>query len=1003
MVKLTQDLLIDAGGWQVLKEARGIQAAGRVSDAKYAPPTLLGLVKGSGTEFRSGLRIQSPTDIENLCTCMESRRRGVICAHSIAVALEVMQPSAKPAQAVAVAVTVKATPPPATPSPFSTSGPGQEIELHLIFPPNFPTAWEKKSIMVVVEAVTGNQRKPFATIDPKRQWKCDGADLRFLNAFLPIVSGKPASMAMLTCEQCSEILSALVDHPRLTFGKTQTITISEEGVRPILKFRKLDDGGMELKSHWHSKSELPLFAKSSIWLLQDNEILKPVAVGLPAAYFMVMRTPITIPAAAVADFMRKELPMLAGYFACEGVDFEIPQDLPPPQTPRFHLVLEGSLSFLAARFVGPSDENRLRSHGFTGPDSKGEMALKGERNTLTFFATVLPKLEKEWKVEIGERFQHVTRNVERIEPRMAVKSFGETWFDLSCELGTSSGEQFSRSEISRLLESGQSHVKRPNGKIVVFDPAMLDDFNQLLRDTNPEQRTPGLFRLQKRQAGSIQAFAEDTGMNIQGDPSWQRWANATRNLEQLTPVPLGSLEETLRSYQKHGVYWLHFLAQNNFGGILADEMGLGKTLQALAFLRTLQGQGPSLIVCPSSLIFNWNAEALRWTPDLKIVVIEGPKRAEEISRIPTADLVITSYPLLRVDIEHHRQFTYAAVILDEAQNIKNPDSQNAQAATALRAKHKFVLTGTPVENSVRDLWSLMNFILPGYLGSRKEFKERYEGPISSQPDAPEQQRLSRRIAPFLLRRTKNLVAKELPEKLEQVVWCELAGPQREIYTKLAETTRRQLSELSGAADQKKSRMVMLTALLRLRQAACDARLLGMENPPEDAEASAKLDMLEELIQEAVDGGHRVLVFSQFVTMLGHIRSRLEAADITYCYLDGQSRDRAEQVQKFQAGQTPVFLISLKAGGTGLNLTAADTVIHFDPWWNPAVEAQATDRAHRIGQKKVVTSYKLIARGTVEEKILTLQAKKKSMIAATIESEQPMMDGLTLQEIQSLLE
>ena len=243
----------------------------------------------------------------------------------------------------------------------------------------------------------------------------------------------------------------------------------------------------------------------------------------------------------------------------------------------------------------------------------------------------------------------------------------------------------------------------------------------------------------------------------------------------------------------------------------------------------------------------------------------------------------------------------------------------------------------------------------------------------------------------------------MPEKLEQVVWCELAGPQREIYTKLAETTRRQLSELSGAADQKKSRMVMLTALLRLRQAACDARLLGMENPPEDAEASAKLDMLEELIQEAVDGGHRVLVFSQFVTMLGHIRSRLEAADITYCYLDGQSRDRAEQVQKFQAGQTPVFLISLKAGGTGLNLTAADTVIHFDPWWNPAVEAQATDRAHRIGQKKVVTSYKLIARGTVEEKILTLQAKKKSMIAATIESEQPMMDGLTLQEIQSLLE
>jgi SNF2 family DNA or RNA helicase len=353
-------------------------------------------------------------------------------------------------------------------------------------------------------------------------------------------------------------------------------------------------------------------------------------------------------------------------------------------------------------------------------------------------------------------------------------------------------------------------------------------------------------------------------------------------------------------------------------------------------------------------------------------------------------------------VEAYRGQEFSAVILDEAQHIKNPDSQNAQAAATLRARHRFVLTGTPVENSVRDIWSLMNFLMPGYLGTRADFRERYEGAIQSQSAGPEQHRLTRRIRPFLLRRTKQLVAKEIPEKLEQVAYCELTDVQRAVYSQLAEGTRRQLSDMAGEKDRNKSRMVMLTALLRLRQAACDVRLLGLESPPKEAEASGKLDLLQELLSEAVDGGHRVLVFSQFVAMLGHIRSRLDGLGVEYCYLDGQTRDRAAQVGKFQAGGVPVFLISLKAGGTGLNLTGADTVIHFDPWWNPAVEAQATDRAHRIGQKRVVTSYKLIARETVEEKILNLQAKKRAVIAATLESEEPLMEGLTAEEIQGLL-
>jgi SNF2 family DNA or RNA helicase len=428
-------------------------------------------------------------------------------------------------------------------------------------------------------------------------------------------------------------------------------------------------------------------------------------------------------------------------------------------------------------------------------------------------------------------------------------------------------------------------------------------------------------------------------------------------------------------------------------------MGLGKTVQALAFLRNLPGR--ALIVCPSSLVFNWVREAARFTPERRVLVIAGEGRAKLFGpALEQADLIVTSYPLLRRDIDRYLEWEFAAAVLDEAQHIKNPDSQNAQAAGALRAKHRFLLTGTPIENSLKDLWSLMNFLMPGYLGSAKDFRERYERDIQNDPLGATAKRLLQRIRPFVLRRTKRAVATELPEKIEQVAYCELTPQQKEVYAELVKTTRRTLSDLAGSGDQGKARMTMLTALLRLRQACCDLRLLGQEVGQE--QASAKIELLRELLAEAVDGGHRVLIFSQFVSMLTLLREALTSDEIAYCYLDGSTKDRAAEVDRFQAGEVPVFLISLKAGGVGLNLTAADTVIHFDPWWNPAVEAQATDRAHRIGQEKVVTAYKLIARDTVEEKILALQQKKRALVDATIESEQPMMEGLSLDEIEEML-
>ena len=717
----------------------------------------------------------------------------------------------------------------------------------------------------------------------------------------------------------------------------------------------------------------------------------------------------------------------------EGPAFA-PGPAPAPGRPQFLLSIEGSLNHLAAKLqarygddtvragdrgapairyqIRPGEWRsrnleaegaaleRVRAGGFSNPDGKGEMVLKGERAILNFLGNALPTLQRDWKVDFGARFSNINETIARVRPRIEVGGSGENWFELSVSLGTPEGETFSSAEIQRLLQMGQNHVRMKNGRIALFDSQMLDELGAALGDCDPDQPRPGMYRIGKAHAGYLAGLL---GEGISNPPEWQRWTRQQLEPDTIAPVPLGVLEGVLRGYQKHGVYWMHFLARNGFGGVLADEMGLGKTLQALAFLQGLAASrgGASLIVCPSSLVQNWAREAGRFTPGLRVLALEGTERHGRMAGLAEADLAITSYPLLRRDAERYRGLEFRAIVLDEAQHIKNPDTQNAQAAMGLRAKHRLVLTGTPLENSVRDLWSIMNFVMPGYLGSRSDFKERYEQPILQGESAGAKSRLSKRIRPFLLRRTKRDVYKELPEKLEQVVYCQLTARQAEVYNRLLEQSRRQINELSGAKDANKGRMMILTALLRLRQACCDLRLLGIPDLKQE-QASAKLELLDELLREAIDGGHRVLIFSQFVSMLQLQKEALEAAGIGYCYLDGQTKDRMAVVDRFQNDpDVPVFLISLKAGGVGLNLTAADTVVHFDPWWNPAVEAQATDRAHRIGQERVVTSYKLIARGTVEEKILNLQGKKRDLMEA-IESEEPMMTGLTAEEMGELL-
>ncbi len=1045
-IPITEKLLLNAGGWQALKPARELLKSGRVSEATYEPPLLSGYVREGAKIYRSGLRIKSAIDVENLCSCWESRSAGKICAHSVAVGLGYLNPPA-----AVVAAPVEPAIPDARAGPqfvAAETANAASAALHVILPPNFTGAWQKGQVMIVVEAEVSGKRTLVSALAKNKTFAADDADLRLIEGLREVPAIFESGMATLARDGFLRLLPALQNHPRVTFGKATRATISSAALRPELLVESRGDR-IEVKAnfpnrgretdhehdreHAHEEKALLLWNATDAWMLRNNEFVR-CGEALPAGSTHLIERPLLLEGDRALHFLAFDLPRLREAFdvrAGEGVRLpEIATALPA-----FDLRLAGTLNGITGelictygdrapfkalanaqdRFVFRDPKNadrvlmrnldaenaavaRLEQMGFARTDAGG-FVLHGQPNVVRFFATDYPRLERDWKVSLTAQVEKWTGEIERVTPKLEIVGSGQDWFEVRYSLTTPGGEVFSNADIQRLLRSGQSQTRLKNGHLAVIDTAGLEDFEQVIRDCDPAQTQPGLYRINRSHAAYVEETARELGSAVADRRAALKKFITGREAPPDAKTKLGTLAEILREYQLAGFDWLTRLAANNLGGILADEMGLGKTVQTLAFLRAHQGKGPALIVCPTSLVTNWENEARKFTPELKTLALEGADRAARFQEIAGADMVITSYALLRRDIDTLRETNFSTAVLDEAQHIKNPETQNAQAAYALRANHRFVLTGTPMENSVRDLWSIMNFALPGYLGDRKDFRERYELPIArgSAPDV--QRRLSRRLQPFLLRRRKRDVAKDLPEKIEQVVLSSLTNHQRAAYDALLREIQTGLGSAGQKVNAGAQRMKMLTGLLRLRQVCCDLRLVGIDKE----ESSAKLDLLDELLEEAIDGEHRVLVFSQFVSMLHIIRERLEKLEIPFCYLDGSTKKRQEIVDRFQGDAAiPVFLISLKAGGVGLNLSAADTVIHFDPWWNPAVEAQATDRAHRIGQTRVVTAYKLITRDTVEEKILRLQEKKRAAIDAAIDSEEPLMTGLTTEELEELL-
>lgn len=659
------------------------------------------------------------------------------------------------------------------------------------------------------------------------------------------------------------------------------------------------------------------------------------------------------------------------------------------------------------------DNMQLPPHG--GFDPKISYILADEDVWTEFMAEQLPRLRAAgWDVRMPPDFRHHAYQVESWEVDISEDESG--WFNLDMGiivdgqrlplapllaslferderwLEVSRIDDIRNNEIIDLMTPQGYRVRVPAGRIKPLAKTLIDLFDGIIHQG-------GHLRLSRLDAPRLAKLEEGGQWNTSGLTAVNR---ALKELEGLAGVPPVAAPKgfalTLRPYQEEGLAWLQYLRQHHLAGILADDMGLGKTAQALAHLLLEKDQGrlgprladdkeangprPALVVVPTSLVFNWKTEAERFAPQLSLLFLHGKERKENFAEIPNHDVVLTTYPLLWRDADELSRHDFHLLILDEAQTVKNSASKGAAVIRQLKARHRLCLTGTPLENHLGELWSQFDFLLPGFLGDKRHFSRVWRTPIEKHGNLLRRDLLAGRIRPFVLRRRKEDVATELPQKNIILRTVELEAGQRDLYETVRSIMDVRIRQEIAARGFARSQIVILDALLKLRQVCCDPRLVKSATAHRVKER-AKLDLLMTMLPELVDEGRRILVFSQFTSMLALIEAELKEAGLGYELLTGETRDRETPIRNFQDGKVPIFLISLKAGGVGLNLTAADTVIHYDPWWNPAVENQATDRAHRIGQTKTVFVYKLVVAGSIEEKILAMQEQKAALAASIL--------------------
>lgn len=1033
-----------------LARAQRLVKTGAVSQVRFAYPEGSATVEGNRVRLQVSFKMLPSGLAEGKCLCSDARDRGLLCEHIVAAMLAVMhtygnEERRKLCEEERARMTKLAQ---AT-DLIRQSALGKEAKLRVLLPSPASlkeSFYQDKVRIGILISVAGKSWKPQDL--PRETYRFSEGDADLISVFEDIAGGAfRDTMTLSKADTLAVIHCAATSWVGFASTRKQLNVSRERVITPIQLRPNLEAEALEV-SIGVPEGGILLVHGTQGFLVVGNEAY-PVAGTLPLPYQMVYREMVRIPRDGLVSFYRNELAKMTAALPLDEESVPLELFTTTPGEPRFLLELDGDEQYVTARLtacygnyhvkVGSREEisqpdpddfyhcyvrNRdaernaleyTQAMGFYGSDGSHLGTVSGVRTIRNLLGEYIPTVRRAgWSVILHGPIEHCFEAAEMIVPVVSATPIATgNAYELTTVYEAPQGKiTVTPAEVERALAHGNAYLEK-DGELVLIDLDALRTLRKTLTSCRATAgSTPGSSRVEAVHVPFVESMiASLEGIVFESHPNWRQRAAVQNREDKPQAVDLGRLESTLRPYQKEGVYWLRFLETCGFCGILADEMGLGKTLQTLTWLqlprcREEARRAPALIVCPTSLVENWRREAMKFVPWLRCLVLSGPDRATKFEQVATSDLVITSYALIRRDTDFHAQCAYSAVVLDEAQAIKNQRTQNAQAVKRLRSDTRLVLSGTPIENGVSDLWSIMDFLMPDYLGRYDDFKLIYEDAVELGGRSAEnaQAQLRKKLHPFLLRRVKKDVAPDLPDKIRSVVYCELTAAQRQAYDRIREHVRTRMRNLVKEKGFEKSRFEVLADLMRLRQICCDVALLEDYQTTAETDSSAKLNALMELLEEARSGGHRILVFSQFTSMLKRIGERLSAEGIRYCYLDGATKRRLDECARFnQDTSIPIFLISLKAGGTGLNLTGADMVVHFDPWWNPAAEEQATDRAHRIGQKRTVQAIKLIAQDTIEEKVLEMQRKKQSLIDATVNAtDGSIVSTLTMAEIEDLL-
>lgn len=964
---LSKDALVELSGWTTFRTGRDLFRAGAVQTWKWDKPWLSGTVDSGGKPLTLRVNLKSLVFAETRCPC-PTGRRGQFCEHAVALCMaankaaearvsEVAAGRGKgaPSQPSEAKVQPAAGLPPQLKSIRYSASASRGLRLRLLLPPNFKDAVQRNAVMLKVElSVEGEMVAP-EKLYRGAPYRIPALQQQALAHIEDWCAGELASLIQLKADQIRLLFDILADQSCFYNIRRPQESEDIDSLRALLPAEKAD-------ASQGANAEAP-------------------SISVPKRGAALRRT---------------QRPSAVELFKQRGAT----------QPDEFDQIeVNGSPHFLSLRL--PSRDHPLyrravdflKTQGFRSEPSNGRWWLRDQHKVLNFLAQHRAELDSVYRATYTPNFEERMAAVQELEMRCSAEPLGDD-FRVVIEM---TAEDIEEKDVRAAIGSGRNYIIQPE-VIYLINPDKLERLSQGVAalSGNKEGLLPARFetKVGTAQLSDAARILENLDDSIELPVDWKSRSAALRNVGQLQAPPLPeSFDRLLRSYQRIGVAWLWHLYRNQLGGVLADEMGLGKTVQAIGLMHCIVRDHSAedccvMVVAPASLLRNWEREIQRFAPGLRVFVHHRESRLEKPQDLDGQDVVITSYSTLIRDQELFQQQEFSLIVADEAQHIKNRRSQSARALRALNGQGRFVLSGTPIENSLDDLRSIFEFCLPGYLAQRPpglkgDDREWYD------------RRHLEQAAPYILRRNKQTVAPDLPEKIEQVIYCDIDPVQRRLYDKVQELSARKLQDMASAGQsENQMRFAALTELLRLRQVCADP---GMLEPDFPLESSAKLQAFEEILDEALDGNHRMLVFSQFVQLLKRLKGWLEERGIPVLYLDGSTRNRLELCDQFNNDETiPVFLISLRAGGTGLNLTGADTVVHFDPWWNPAVEDQATDRAHRIGQNRVVTSYKLITSGTVEEKVQILQEKKSALLRDLLDESIARTAKVSMDDLKELI-